>query len=271
MREMKKVESRLFSWFWSDEAFKTLLLDLNSTPPEKSSKAGLINSSSGKFVWRLKRSSGGKDFDFAYKINFCRKPWRYILKPSLAMREALNYRMFENLGIPVAHLLAVGDVRKNFLLHKSFVVTTFVADSRDGRVFMPGGELEGEDELRFEFTLRNMDLLAKIHDSGVFHKAFHPRNLLWKGAVGSMQIFWIDVARCRPIGGFMSAQRAVLVDLHTFFRDMYPRKAELEQAVEHYLQCRRNGGYPGGISNLLEDIYNFKRRPFSKKKYTVTR
>lgn len=272
VEKLKKSESRLFSWNWKEQGFEEILSSLRTKRPEMTESAGLINESSGKMVWRLQmRNSDGKEYDFAYKINPGKTPWRYILKPSLAMREALNYRMFEDMGLPVAHLLAVGDLRKSFILKENYIATAFVGESLDGRCFMPGGSMQDDEALRFEFTLRNIELLAKIHDRKVFHKAFHPRNLLWKGSAGNMQVFWIDVARCRPVTRFMSMRRAVLVDLHTFFRDMQPRKKELERIVEHYLSCRQNGSYPGGASALIDDLYNFKRRLFSKKRYTVCR
>ena len=267
MKDLIKSESRFASWSWCEEGFEDILTSLRSKRPED----GFINESSGKLVWHLKKSADGRQYDFAYKINPGKTPWRYILKPSLAMREALNYRMFEELGIPVAHVLAVGDVRKNFILKENFIVTSFIDASLDGRCFMPGGKMQYEAELRFEFTLRNMELLAKIHDSGIFHKAFHPRNLLWKGNLGNIQVYWIDVARCRRVKGMLSMKKAVLTDLHTFLCDMRPTRMELEQVVEHYLHCRKKGGYPGGVKGLIDDLYGFSRRLFSSRRYVLTR
>ena len=146
MKKLKKSENRLLSWSWAEEGFEEILTSIRSSRPEMSEAAGLINESAGKMVWRLKRrNSDGKEYDFAYKINPGKTPWRYIFKPSLAMREALNYRMFENMGIPVAHLLAVGDLRRIFLLKENYIATTFVGESLDGRCFMPGGSMQDDD------------------------------------------------------------------------------------------------------------------------------
>ena len=269
MNTLNKTAKKSSSWSYAEKGFEEILHDLRSNTPEMTSQAGLINESLGKMVWHLvRKNSSGQEYDFAYKINPPKTPWRYIFKHSLAVREAVNYMMFEELDIPVAHVLAVGDIRKFFMLKSSFIATSYISDSLDGRKFMPGGEMRSEIALRKEYTLKHFALLAKIHDNMIFHKAFHPRNLLWRQNNGNMEVFWIDVARCRKTKA-SAMKRAVLVDIHTFFRDMQPTENELKEAVVFYLSCRKNGGYPGGAECLLKDLYAFKRRLFSKKRYKI--
>ena len=188
MTELKKVHSFFASWNYVEKGFEDILCDLRSDTPEMSAKAGLINESSGKKVWHLVRKNrNGIAYDFAYKINPGKTPWRYIFKSSLAAREAENYMMFEQLNIPTAHVLAAGDIRKNFILKENFIATRFIGGSHDGRIFMPGGEMRAETELRKEFTCKHLSLLAEIHDNMIFHKAFHPRNLLWRNSGNGME------------------------------------------------------------------------------------
>ena len=130
------------------------------------------------------------------------------------------------------------------------------------------GEMRAETELRKEFTCKHLSLLAEIHDNMIFHKAFHPRNLLWRNSGNGMEIFWIDVARCRRVKSW-AMKRAILVDIHTFFRDMRPPESELRECVAYYLAQRRNGTYPGGADALIQDVFGFRRRLFSKKRYIV--
>lgn len=269
MKNLLKAESRFSSWYYAEDGFEDILEDLRSKTPEMSKAAGLINESSGKMVWHLDRKNGDRSYDFAYKINPAKTPWRYIFSPSLAMREALNYRLFERLGVPVARLLAVGDIRKFFILYENFIATEYIPDTSDGRVFMPGGEMRGRTELLREYTRLNLAELAKIHDNGVFHKAFHPRNLLWKTVDGKVSVFWIDVARCRKVSP-RKMTRAVLVDLHTYFRDMKLTYEELDEFAGFYLKQRKNGTYPGGKDALINALFKFRRRMFSKKRYTIT-
>ena len=269
MKNFNGAESRFSSWSYAEKGFEDILSELRSGTPAMSKSAGLINESSGKMVWRLARSANGREYDFAYKINPRKTPWRYIFSPSLAVREAENYCMFEAMGLPVAHVLAVGDVRKFFILKENFIATTYIPGTRDGREFMPGGAFRENDDLLREYTRQNFLLLARIHDNNVFHKAFHPRNLLWRENDGKLEVFWIDVARCRKVGK-RRMDRAVLVDLHTYFRDMKLTYEELEEYVGYYLANRCNGTYTGGKTALINALFKFRRRMFSRKRYTIT-
>lgn len=262
----QNIERRFSSWSYTVPGFEKIFHTFCTTPPGMTKSEGLLNESSGKYVWHL--CQGG--YDFAFKINPGKTPWRYIFSPSLAAREALNYQKFAALGLPTAQLLGVADQRNFFILKKSFIATGFLTGTQDGRLFMPGNPLYTDSVKKAEFTKQNMEHLATAHDARIYHKAFHPRNLLWRDEENNkMQTFWIDVARCRSVS--MSAMpRAILVDLHTFFRDMRMTCGEMEQAVTTYLAARKNGTYPGGKEQLIHDLFHFKRRIFSRKKYKIT-
>ena len=195
---------------------------------------------------------------------------RYLVRSSLPAREARNLQRFHDLGIPTAHVLAVGDVRHNFLLKQSYLVTEFLPDTADGRIFMPGGNLAQDMERRLTFTRMHLALLAKIHEHCFFHKAFHPRNLLWRERDGRMEVFWIDVARCRRVRPFRM-KRAMIMDLHTYFRDMLFPRETVRTLLGEYLTMRSPGSFRGNAQDLLEELIHFKRHLFAlrRKRYQL--
>ena len=187
------------SWSLCIPEFKPILDDLLKSPPSKCAEDGFVNSSNGKYVWHLLRKTSDGEFDFCFKMQKTRKFWRYLLRPSLTPREARNYAVYRKIGIPVPDVLAVVEIRKSFVIKENFIATRFVENSRDARVFMPGGTFRSDIDRIVVFAKMNMELFARIHDNLIFHKASHVRNVLWREQDGKMQIFWIDVARCRRV------------------------------------------------------------------------
>ena len=266
LRLLNRKESRFRSWRLAEPGFEGILKELRETPPPPAEEEGLIYTSSGKRVWHLRRESGGKVYDFAYKTN-PGKGLRYITNSSLPVRETRNYLLLESLGIPVPHVLAVGDARRFFILKETFLATEFIADTRDGMDFTPGGPLYADTEKKMVFCRLHLEQLAKIHNANIFHKSYHPRNLLWRERGGEMEIFLIDVPRCRrerPSGMF----RAAVTDLHSFFRDMRMPRAQVEELVACYLQFRAPGTAPTA-KEVLDALIHFRRRLFSRKKYKL--
>ena len=304
LRLLNRTESRFHSWQLAEPGFEGILKDLRENPPPPTAEGGMIYKASGKRVWHLRREAGGKVYDFAYKTNPGKARLRYIINSALTVREVRNYLLLESLGLPVPHILAVGDVRSFFVLKETFLVTGFIADTRDGRDFDPRGPLYGDVEKKMRYCRlhleqlarihnanvfhksyhpRNLlwrerggkmrycklhfEQLAKIHNANVFHKSYHPRNLLWRERGGKMEIFLIDVPRCRreqPSGMF----RAAVTDLHSFFRDMIMPRAQVEELVAYYQKFRTPGTAPTA-EEFLDALIHFRRRPFSRRKYKL--
>ena len=132
-------------------------------------------------------------------------PYLYHATPTA--REAGNYQRLQLLGLPMARLLAVGDDRSCFRPDSSFIVTEFAENCQDGRAFYPGGKLEKETVWRDEFCRRNFELIAKLHDAGIYHRGFTPANELWRKRPApdeqgnQLDIIWIDVSSCRRFPG----------------------------------------------------------------------
>lgn len=252
------------SWASFVPGFESVLKKLRSreVPPEDE-RHHLINVSSGKYVYHCQVDG----WDFAYKSQQGKTFWRYIFRPSLPLRECYHYVILHKLNIPVPRVLAVGDTRRNFVLKESFIITEFLNNTHDGRIFMPGGKFNtGYEALRRAFCEKNLELLAQLHNGGYFHKASHPRNFLFRGDLPeNMEIFWIDVARMRKI---RNPRRTVIVDLHTFFRDMRLSKEEVLELTEFYLS-RLEKKLFDSADELLQELIHFKRRCFSKCKYKL--
>lgn len=253
------------SWQCCVPGFDAVLRDLRSMPAGELEDGNhqLINVSSGKYVYSC-QCDGWK---FAYKTQQGKTFWRYMFRPSLPWREALHYSWLHELGVPAPRVLALGDTRVSFVLKESFIITDFLAQTHDGRIFMPKGQFRtGYEDLCREFCIGNLKLLAKVHDAGYFHKASHPRNFLFRGDTPeSMEIFWIDVARMRKMS---DPRRAVIVDLHTFFRDMRLPQTQVHELIGIYLQCLQKKLF-NSSEELLQELINFKRRRFSRRKYKL--
>ena len=78
--------------------------------------------------------------------------------------------------------------------------------------------------------------------------------------------FWIDVARLRQAGDI---RRAVIVDLHTFFRDMLLPYSEVQRLVQFYLDAVGTLHFES-TDEVMNELVNFKRRASSKKVYKIS-
>ena len=252
------------SWSSAVPGFEKILSRIREAGFEDSPECARINYNSGKTVWRCQ--TGG--FDFAYKIQEGKKPWRYFFRSSLPVRECKNYRILAQLDIKVPDVLAVGDVRKFFKLKESFLVTSFLQETRDGNIFRPGREFyRGAEELKRAFCEEAMRTIAAFHSKGYYHKAFHARNLLFRGEnAAELELFWIDVARPRKNSLFFR-KRHEINDLHVFFRDMVLPRSEVLDLLKIYAAGRQDKKL--SAEKLFNDIVKFRRRLIVNSRFMV--
>ena len=157
-------------------------------------------------------------------------------------------------------MLAIGEKRIFCHLLESFIITEFLPDTRDGRAFMPGGAFREDRKLRETFWRINLPILAKLHKINFFHKAIHPRNILWRLRDDStMEVFWIDVARCRIVFPFRM-KRAIAFDLYTILSDMRVPAEEGQRMLAWYLEHNPTCGYT--LESLCAAMRNFHRHCF---------
>lgn len=249
----------LYCRSWTAPGFEKGLEYLNAHP-ELRNENSILTRSGGKEVWRIPipEEAGGQTV--VCKVCHGKKPWRYWLGLSLPAREFRNYQVLYLLDIPAAKVLAFGERRTFCHLHDSFFITEFIPGTSDGRSFMPGGANREDRKLRETFWKINMPILAKLHRNNFFHKAIHPRNILWRlRGDGSMEVFWIDVARCRIVFR-RQMKRAIAFDLYTILRDMRLPSEEGERMLACYLEHNPACGYT--MESLSAAMRNFRRHLF---------
>jgi len=229
---------RLYPANWCVESFREQLAYLENHP-ELRGRGNLLSDNAGKLVWKVELPGDNGPRIVACKLCQGKKPWRYVLNLSHPAREWRNYQAIYRLGIPAAEVLAYGETRRGWKLESSFIVTEFIADTRDGRDFMPGGVRRDDLPLRGRFCELVAPHLAKLHRHGFFHKALHSRNILYRGETSeTLEVFFIDVARCR-IRPRRLMSYPILFDLYTFLRDLALPAEESLAFIACYL-----GHYP---------------------------
>ena len=240
---------------WCAEEFRQGLEFLQRRP-ELRHDGNKLTDSAGKEVWKVELPAelGGA---VAYKFCAGKAPWRYIINLSHPAREWRNYQALYRLGIPAAQVLAYGETRRGLMIQNSFIVTRFIEGTRDGTDFMPGGKRRDDVELRKRFCELVAPHLATLHRHGFFHKALHPRNVLYRGDTPeTMEVFLIDVARCR-IRFPWRMKSAVLFDLYTPLRDLELSPDESREFLrlyhENYPDC------PFTLPELEDALRKYRR------------
>ena len=205
---------------WCKPGFEQALAYLKDHP-ELRSNDNLLTNSTGKLVWKIPLPSEFGGGAVAWKLCQGKYPNRYIINLSHPAREWRNYQAIERIGVPAGEVLAFGETRKyHWKLEESFIVTRFIENTRNGCDFMPGGPLRRNEAMRRRFCALIAPEIAKMHKRGFFHKALHARNVLYRGETPEeMEIFFIDVARCRIRLPF-AMPYVILFDLYTPLLDL---------------------------------------------------
>ena len=242
---------------WVKPGFEQALTYLKQHP-ELRGENNLLSNSAGKWVWKIQLPEEFGGGAVAWKFCEGKVPRRYIINLSHPAREWRNYQAIERLGIPAGQVLAFGETRKyHWKLVESFIVTKFIEGTRDGRDFMPGGKLRQDVAMRRRFCALLAPKIAIMHRHLFFHKALHPRNILYSGDTPeTMKIYFIDVARCRIRLGF-AMPYVVLFDLYTPLLDLQlPTEESLEFLRiyhESFPEC------PFSLSGLEKRLRKYRR------------
>ena len=231
----KKYVKYAGSWTWLRSGFEEEYDRLRSGDL-------LLESGPGEKIWNTKSKFTLKVDDGRRTVVF--KTYRkmrevhYMFHISPLAFEAVNYGRLEQMGFPMAKLLAVGDTRKCFLCKSGFLMTEFVENSCDGRVFMPGGARAADKALRDDFCRAHLKWLAKLHDAGMFHRAFAPANLLWRfGKDGkTLEPIWIDVASCRKKSP-LALLKLIPQDPANLFALLGLTRQEAREMLAFYYDC----------------------------------
>ena len=224
------------SWGWVRNDFAdefSRLHDAGAFLPD-GTVSPVIWKTGSKFVLRAQTERG---FSVAYKSFFrIRNFHQYLLRPSPSAAEAINYMRLKKVGLPLPDLLAVGELRKGFVLKNAFMVSRFAEGFRDGRDFTRDGIYENDISKRREFICGHLRLLAKLHDSGIRHRGFTPFNLLYREDPDGMKFCWIDVAECRRT---IVSAKTIAADIAGFFDYMKLSAEERRESEKQYLDACR--------------------------------
>lgn len=242
---LKQMAPKRFrSWDWASEEF-TEGADWILKHPHEIRSGVYLSDTPSKEVWRITIPNGLGDCEVVIKYYLEPVPsWTSIGNRSIAVNEALNYAALDGLGIPVAKLLACGEVRKFGKLESSYIVTRFIDNSIDGSALMPTGYLAEDIPLKMAFCRKALEIIARAHVCGFVHSAFHPNKILLdkNASFDSQKLTLIDVTR----GGFnkaLSMRAAIAIDLATFFIDLRLDANDIENLCDHYLQFNTTSGF----------------------------
>ncbi len=219
------------SWRWvhSDFAEDFAALQAGDALQENGSSEKIWQTTQ-KFVLKVRTPSGRL---VVYKSYRMVKEWlKSIYHLSPLAREALNYQLLLDMGLPMARLLAAGDTRSCFILKGGFLVTEFAQDTSDGRDFYRGAKHASDTALRDAFIGEVFANLAKMHDHGWVHRGSTPANFLYRRKGEALETVWIDVATCRQAS--RSAQKHLIPeDFVNFFRffDFTPEQRKGYEAL----------------------------------------
>ncbi|MDR0363254.1 MAG: lipopolysaccharide kinase InaA family protein [Planctomycetota bacterium] len=194
-------------------------------------------------VWKLTLPADCGGDAIVFKESLANRQYRYLVSPTPTAREGAHYIMLERLGLPVADLLAVGDLRTGRRLDRSFIVTRFAEGYQDGRAFVLNGARAGDLALRNAFIRECVGKLALLHRIYFYHKGFKAYNVLWRESAspGLVDLCLIDFASCRFRPKFTFAHH-VVEDLADFFASLLLPESELDPHLAVYLACNPGCG-----------------------------
>ncbi|MBO7146176.1 MAG: hypothetical protein J6W81_00320 [Lentisphaeria bacterium] len=263
----EKMISRFKSWDWVHSSIAEDFLKLKGTSHlQIGGSSKRLWETRHKFVLCVTTDSGKK---LAYKSNKTIRVLNYLFHLPPTTREAINYQRLQDLGLPMAKLLAVGETRCLLWLKSVYLVTEFADGYLDGRVFHWNGSMVNETALRDEFIVKNVRWLAKIHDAGIIHRGFTPANILWKKNTDPtrpdlMDVLWIDVASNTKLSP-EEMKKELPDDLGSMFHFFEFTVEERKRFLKEYLDASTHGFYD---ADDLFDAVEIQREKHLKARKT---
>lgn len=226
-------------WRWIREDAAELSEALRAGPPGVDSGPEVLWRTKNKYVLRIKTASG---LDLACKWYERIRQAPYSFSWTQAAKEAYNFKLLANVGLPLVKLVATGEDRGFLHIRTAFLATEYADGFLDGRYFFES--LSHETGMRDEFTRSNFVLIARLHDAGFCHGGFTPMNELWRkmpepDAEGrTMEIRWLDIATCHRAWGPV-LKRRIVEDLGNFLRFYSFTAEERRECLRIYLESTK--------------------------------
>jgi tRNA A-37 threonylcarbamoyl transferase component Bud32 len=120
---------------------------------------------------------------------------RYFLRRAKSAKELRNYRIMQQIGVPVPRVIAVGERRRFGGLIDAFIMTEGVAESETLEDYAKTHPQR--DEAFIGICQQLADIVRGMHRAGFYHIDLQWRNVLVKreSGQGSVRVFLIDCPR----------------------------------------------------------------------------
>lgn len=236
--------SRIHSWEWCIPEFGEGLEWIKTHPHEISKKSPYLSDTPGKEVWRVMIPDRYGAYEVVYKKYLIQAGFFDAFEESIALKEARNYKILSQLGIPVARVLACGEKRSLGRVNDAFIITEYLHNSIDGSTLMPGGNLWENSSMRSAFARKTIDWLTIAHRHLFFHNACHPYKILIStdSPEDNPDIMLIDVAQA-AYKKHGDIKRKIAEDLVTFFCDLRLSTEEIKMLCGYYLSNNPDCGF----------------------------
>ena len=224
--------SRIHSWHWNRGDFDSQWRHICERLAADPASGELLSQTSFKEVRLLTVPAEGGEFRVAYKVYREKRLFRYLLRPSLAAREARGFDVVAELGIPAVEVLALGERRRLFDVVEAYFVTRFSEGAGTMDCFHKSPE---RHDLLLSLLRENIARLGRMHAAGYIHGGLHPRNILWReSADGAVESIWIDLATVRRVSLDRSGWKLILTDLSDLAEKFALTQPELDMLMAEY-------------------------------------
>jgi tRNA A-37 threonylcarbamoyl transferase component Bud32 len=199
------------------------------------------------------RRAGNRDVFFKF-YQYAGASWHFWFRRSKARCEYDNYAAFENIGIPTARRLAVGEERDALgRLRRAFIITEAIPRAwtlpQFVEEFCPDRGTAKHRQQRDELCRQMAALVRRIHDAGFFHHDLVWRNILVTWSEHEQpKIWWIDC----PRGGFSRQRRRQLKDLASLDKMASKHCTRGERLL--FLKAY------GGDKQLAREVQSYRKR-----------
>jgi serine/threonine protein kinase len=239
----KSMLSLKDSWQWISADFAEEFEELCQNPanftPEGPGE--VIWQTRNKYVLLLTTKSGRK---VIYKTTpYIKRSHQYLHRRSPFGNEAWYFQKFAQMGLPMAKLLAAGDVRTNFMLKSGFVITEFAEGFSNGGDFIPGNSLGENFPLRDAYIRKNLEYMAYIHDKRILHRGTTPMNFLYRQNGEVLELVWIDVATSHYKPFFYRMKPGIVMEIANFLRFFQLNAEERKCYIDYYHNCVKRRYY----------------------------
>lgn len=237
MEKAPDICSYFHSWHWASPSHAALceILSQNITNPifwDNDCKT--FYKTRHKEVKIYQPDAAICDFRVAIKNYHEKRFWRYFMRPSLALREAIAIDIVRKLGIPAVEVISYGEIRKRLWLRQAYFVTRFEENTSSLQDFAYGHSLEQQREKLLSLLQKNMVFLARLHNAGYMHGGSFAKNFIWRtNADNSTELIWLDLATVKKTN-WLNRGKSIRLDVTAMLDCFKLTQEELDSLADIY-------------------------------------